>query len=419
MAVTSGSYTVGSGGDYPTWGGAAGATANIGNLTGNLTFTQITATTETARALILSKNVGNFALTFDSDTPHNGDPTGGLITSYNYGGSEGFYTSALVFGTGHVIWKNLYQKAIGGSNLNNFISFEQASGNGRFYIEDILMDGNNKVTAAVKSFNVGASSFVKIKNVNVWDSANFSFELQSCAGTATLENCNAYNGTTGYYHFGKAHVLNNCTGDSNSNEDFASVNLSTGNNNSSGDASAANANWNAGANNIINQVTANCVESTSDTNSDFFNITESGPWDGTGTTNTLTRPYGIRGNVVPGPNGTSIGVAELETIPTGVVAIDNTVPEVSASGEFGFFSTGAIAGVAPEVSASGAHGTTSTIAIDNPVQTVSLLGYVPVTSTGTIDSTIPEISALASFSVLEVESLTSTITKEVSLTSTL
>ena len=407
--VYQGNYTVGSGGDFPAWGGAAGACANVGNLTGNLTFTQITATTETANGQVSSKTIGQYTLKYTS-TPHKGNPTAGLLIDITHGSAAMFQFSSCTHTTGKTEIEHLYMKATGTPAALDMIYIYQPGQLGHYEIHDILEDANGgNCYRGIYTANVQNSS-LEIKNCNGWD---FIFGLIDLSvyiknGNGLIENCNCYNSGTGFNIANRIVDINNCTGCDNTT-DFSGISNATGNNNSSSDATATNANWSTGTDNIINQVTANCVESTDDTNSDFFNITESGPWDGAGITNTLIRDICIRGNVVPGPNGTSIGVAELETIPTGDIAITSTIPEVSISGFFGTVGTVSITNTIPQISVSGAIGNNGSAAIAGTIPQVSAAGQMEVFGTVGISGTIPQIELFGSIAVFGTVGISGTL----------
>lgn len=93
--VTSGSFTVGTAGNYANWTTAA---ADTGNLTGNLTFTMISSFTE-ATVPSFTPNLNGFTLKLTTASPHNGDPTTGYQWTYN-GASFGltFTPSAMTGG---------------------------------------------------------------------------------------------------------------------------------------------------------------------------------------------------------------------------------------------------------------------------------------------------------------------------------
>lgn len=82
MAVTNGSYTVGSGGDYATWK-AVMDDIDGQTLDGDLTFTQISDVSETVGPPLVEVTCTGYKLTFTSNNPHNGDFTKGWITTSN------------------------------------------------------------------------------------------------------------------------------------------------------------------------------------------------------------------------------------------------------------------------------------------------------------------------------------------------
>lgn len=308
--VTTGSYTVGSGGDYATFTNAA---ADTGNLTGNLTFTQNTAITMTAEAY-WHDSLGSYALTLTCDTPHNGNPNGGLIISNNHNGNCTRFTCWSAAG-GTINVNNLYYKqTLAGAPAYAMFYTQNPQASVELNISDCLMDLNGSSflsNYAARQYN-GNVRPINYSNIVIWD-ANSGAWYSRHSG-ATVENLTIYgNGATSFYGWNAdndTHTVRNVAVWGHTHN-FYRIGNCTGHNTLSEDLTNQDANWSVGTGNITNTAVGTCVQSTDDTNSAFMDIIQtSSPMLGTGVANTLTRPTCIRGRVVPGPTGTSIGAAE-------------------------------------------------------------------------------------------------------------
>jgi len=309
--VASGSYTVGGGvgDDYATWAAAATDVAAI--LTGDLTFTQTTATTEVANCLFSSAiDIKGYTLTLESNNPHYGDPTAGNLISLN-GAIWGIWVdvSDTAATAGTVEIKHLYEKRVAAGGATSMYECNGRNVNINFSIHDCLADGNS-IDGSRGQFRFSdARGTWECYNCVAWD-GQYGYFVRDGANK-TIENCAAYSVQFGGFElWNLACTVRNCVSFDNGTDYSNHVNA-TGRYNVSSDATATNANWGAGVGNIPNTAAAACVQSVDDTNSTFFDILVGGTLIGAGEANTIAeRTTCIRNRAVPGPSGTSIGVAE-------------------------------------------------------------------------------------------------------------
>jgi hypothetical protein len=145
-AVTSGSYTVGAGGNYATW---ALAFADIGTMTGDLTFTQISATTETANATkSVNFGAGNYTLTLTSNNPPLGNPSGGWVSSWNAAVNCVTINGSVnpgIIRISHMNFKRLVEPA--SSSVMLYFGNSAIAGTVS-YVNDIILNVNNVIFTA-------------------------------------------------------------------------------------------------------------------------------------------------------------------------------------------------------------------------------------------------------------------------------
>ena len=312
--ITAGNYTIGpaAGDDYPTASGAGGAYAALGNLTGNLTFTQTGNIVEAVALATMSINLGGFVLTHTSDNPHYGDPTAGWLITFN-NNSHGYYITPDGPGTVNMLNLRTFRQIATGANVRDIIMAAINLGF-TFNCHDLLMDGNNfsKWILGLED----ADAIVNCWNVNAWDSLGFNIRVGAWNANGFLENCNSYSGSDiGIGLSGAAVSVNNCASFDNTGTDFNAIAAATGNNNLSTDATAADGNWAVGAGNLINQVTAACVQGVNPAVANFMDILDPGTLVSAGVANGIAaRTTCIRNRAVPnGVAATSIGSAEIPT----------------------------------------------------------------------------------------------------------
>jgi hypothetical protein len=235
-AVTSGDFDIGTAGDYLTF---VAADADTNNLTGNISYTQISDITETAEAYF-SVTGGSNTVTFDSDSPHGGDPTSGHLLSigHNQQGLRINISSA----TTEV--KNLRGKrTVAGSNtLKAIFSGGGNTTNDDFH--DLIADGNSLQGQGISQSVVG--TLTKVRNFIIYNCGNKGMYIYS---NNHVENGLVYNCDYGLDMRGQAWTAENVSCFDNTTADFTGHSAATGKNNASSDASATNANWATGTDN--------------------------------------------------------------------------------------------------------------------------------------------------------------------------
>ena len=207
MTVSSGSYSVGTGGDYITWY-AAMQDVDKTALSGNLTFTQVSDVIETQLPPLVQTATNSYKLLLTSDNPHYGDPIKGWWTTYNIGGGP-----LLLFGGtggGNIEVKNLRIKT-----LVNFTSCLTAySGDCDYSFHDLILDING---VNGNAFEINTTSNCYCYNAYINRATNGLYWLNSSSSSA-FSNITTYNCGTGFY--GGNFIIKNCAAFNSSVKDF-------------------------------------------------------------------------------------------------------------------------------------------------------------------------------------------------------
>jgi hypothetical protein len=312
--ITTGIYTIGpAGAHYPTYGGAGGGYAALGNLTGNFTFHLTGSITETASALI-TETLGGFAFSHTSSVPHYGNPTQGWLIEINATNITMFDLQQDNAGTFNI--GGLHLRWTGAANVNNHVIYPRNiafAANQTLNISDNLIDGNAlRALYGIRPNDLDVMMY--IWNNVLWECQE-SINVPIINPAAIIANNAVYNGGgNGIAIAGAATYRNNIVYGSALN-DFVGTGNATGWFNKSSDGTAANGLWLAGnVGNEINGVAANDVQSVVATEAAFFDLIRNGPLDGAGEANAIARATDIRNRRVPGPRGTSKGPAEALSV---------------------------------------------------------------------------------------------------------
>lgn len=320
-AVAAGSYTVGSGADYANWNAAMADIA--ATLTGDLTFTQTSDTTETGTD-IATVDLGGHTLMITNQSPHGGDPTAGYKSTISPAGTNYRVIALQLSGTGTAEVKNLNIKSASKTVTAASYTILVSTGGPNVILHDCLIDLSN-ITAnhSVLGFYVydreGASAST---SVHVWNSVVTAGSLgtagftgfspaQAYSSVIVVENCTAkMNNDDHGFDTGIITVRNCCA--FGSTVCFANINWANGYNNASSDATAADDNWSEGTGNKTGIVAATEFESTTSTDVNFVKVTDAGVCHDGGTTPVISNNIaGIRGNRRPHSPDVSIGADEF------------------------------------------------------------------------------------------------------------
>lgn len=260
--ITQGNYTVGAGAgdDYPTYGGAGGAYAALGNLTGDLSFTTNSAITETATAMA-TINLNSFTLLNTAALLHLLNTLSGYVVSANF---QGIIFDVECEGPGNYIHRNQHVKYLSANAATN-ISFYVANivTACNIILNDLLLDGNGRRGEYGIRINDNTPTLF-VYNTTMWEMDIRGIYAAAVNANSVFENITCYNTPgIGFHLVNQNATMINCAGYANGT-DFSGTGSATGINNVSDDATAANGNWNSGTENQINGTPANDFESVSD-----------------------------------------------------------------------------------------------------------------------------------------------------------
>ena len=307
--ITSGTHTVGTAGDYSNW---VAAFADVGTpLIGDLTFNQITNTTEASAPISTIVVLSGNKVLFDSATPHNGDPTAGNQIIMAFAASPPDFRFRL----------NSTQ-SVGSAQEHRNLHFRGTAGAGFMHdvdvpinvtttVHDILLDGG---TFRGGFFINGAGS-AEMWNLQAWDISGTGISLPSFATSMVAENCSVRNSDSIGFQYGNSAsvTIRNCYSVDNTTWDFFLGFLFL---NPTRESLASSNTDATGTGAITNVTITDEVVSILDSSSDFLKLKESVGDDLhiSGTTPSISgNTAGIRGNVRP-HGSTSIGADEFELI---------------------------------------------------------------------------------------------------------
>lgn len=321
--VSSGGYTVGTGGDYSNWLDACTNTATT--LTGNLTFTQISDVVETSRSS-WATNTNGFLLALTSNRIHRGVIASAWRTLYNSTTDSSVFDITGISGRQSIDISNLYfkiqNKSINfGVVLNIGIQFSPP------YVYNIfnnIFDINLFTFNTINVFQSNSSSVV----LNVYNNIIFGFNgggygISSTCNNTVIENNTLYSSalnTLGIRTSGSGlTVKNNAV--YTEGACYTWVDPASSINNASKDSTANGATTTS--NNQINRSTGLDFLSVTSSNADWLRPTPTGALAASGAVPSVAaNTTGIDGNNRPGGDGHySIGAFEYNTLdvyqPTG------------------------------------------------------------------------------------------------------
>lgn len=241
-AVSTGSFTVGSGGDYSTW---ALAYADIANLTGNLTFTQIADVTEVAAATI-TENLGGFtfACTVGDGNWHYANTARGYLTTISHAG-HGIDLQCEGWGVVEISRLRLKRTTASTTADYGMLNVDAVTDGWSGSIHHCVLDCGNVQTMCIRindgdpCLNIytnkcygGLAAAGTTQGIGVpAGSAGSTYENNTCTGLDFGLNLGDQGGTV---------QRNACYANT---ADFANTANATGYSNASDDATAADANW--------------------------------------------------------------------------------------------------------------------------------------------------------------------------------
>jgi hypothetical protein len=320
--VTSGNYTVGSGGNYATWVSAIGDT---GNLTGDLTFSQISNTTENAIGYI-SNHLNGHTLKYTNSSPPAGDPTRGYNINWN---ANVLLFSIYPEGTGTVIMEKLYWKHAQDSIGYNPCIWSASPTTGfTCHIRNSMFDGQTFVGGWLSMRSANVTWYV-YDNV-VWNGGKTlstpmcdGINVDSASNSSVIENNTVYK-------FAGDGV--DCTGKNvtcRNNACFDNLGFGFNNIGAAAFTKCASSDSTGSEPGLRNLVAANEFVSISPTNSEFLDVRAFGDLAGVGSSALLTfNTADIRNRPRPNLGGTvSIGGAEITGVapPTGTEPVFNVM----------------------------------------------------------------------------------------------
>lgn len=306
MVIVSGGYTVGIGGDYSNWNAAF---SDVGNLSGDLTLTQISDITGN-NFTSLDSELNGYTLTITSNFKHYGSPKFGYYTYHN---RDGNYMAVRVEGPGNFVMEDLYFKYTitpTASSRMLYVIGVDTTFNG--YFKNLLFDGNGRTSNGSTFRIVDNTPIIKCWNFKVWDGAGIEFD--DCNNSNIVENLTVYGTSDGVDLNNQNITVNNCLVFGTTNNDWNNIGSSTGSNNASEDSTSDDSNWSTGSANITGITQSDEVLSTSDVEIGFLRVVSGGSCYNGGKTPEITdNDSGIRKNE---RNGVSIGADEYSDFET-------------------------------------------------------------------------------------------------------
>lgn len=311
-SVSSGSYTVGSGGNYATM---AEAFADIGSpLSGNLTFTLTSDVTETASSACSADLNGN-TFTITSDTDHEGDFDEGNIMTLNAGNGITWFnfTPTSTSGGAKIILSKINAKLITSTTSNSGLVQSPNNANvvidmyscifncGEYSLCGLRADG----AAGIRTLH--NCIFTGCKGTNV-----AGILLIASSASDTYENITFYNNTMGIWNYSNVAFTARNLASFNMADDCYSYGLakSDGLGNATADKCASSDGTGSEAG-LRSLTTTDQFQSLTISNADFLKPSEGGVLDNSGSTVSVTlNTQGIGGNVRPHSSVYSIGAHE-------------------------------------------------------------------------------------------------------------
>jgi len=274
MAITSGTHTIGSGGDYATLNAFI---SDIGTQTGNLTGQFISDST-VSTAAFFSHDMANYNMVMEADNDH----AGVIADAHNItiaNSSNGIHPAGSPM-------TNEGDFEIKGFRLTRTVAVDSANKSliamhtypGNYRVHHMFLDGGGVAGSGINIIE-RATNERQVWSCLIWDCDYQGIRKENFTGgdfdieNVTIRNSGDHGMEISRGDFG---VVNNCAVFSNTNADIdiASSTNETGDNNATTDATADD--FNTQNNNNINLTESDQVESTTDTDSDFMHPKSTG-----------------------------------------------------------------------------------------------------------------------------------------------
>jgi len=280
-AVSSGTYTVGSGGDYTDWPAAA---ADVANQDDDLRFDQISSFSLAAQSTF-SQNLAGNTFTLSSTADHLGDPTKGNVTTYSSALAIGILVTPE--GPGTVNINKLFFKNSSGMSANGrYMEFSAITTGFTANVSDILFDCTNTTSNFWTFYPNDVDLILNMWNCKVWASKQISMLIANCASTSVIENCVIDQTATvttdfGFYINSLAITLRNnvCIG---ATHDFYLIASATGRNNACEGTTCEDGDFSTGSDNTASIAPADEFSSLTNTDADYLDIKSDAPTIKTG-----------------------------------------------------------------------------------------------------------------------------------------
>lgn len=285
MAITSGTYTIGSGGDYATLNAFV---ADLGTQTGDITGRLISSST-VASNTFMSHDMGGFNLYLDADNDHGGDQTAAYVMTIAHNNNGINPASSVMSNEGMIEISGFrMNRTVAGSNTTKSLIAAFNFSQGDMNVHHMFIDGGGVAGNGIGDKNFATVTHQIWSNL-IWDCGYDGIFRFDENGDLTTENCTIRNCNNGYLMEAGNGTDNvtNCAAFSNTIDDFSVINgTPIGKNNASTDDTADD--WNTASGNLINLTEADEVLSTVDTSTDFMRPKSTGSINDGGTAPSIT-----------------------------------------------------------------------------------------------------------------------------------
>ena len=300
--IQEGTFTIGPSAEnhYPTFGGAGGGFAALGNLTGNLGFVLTGIVTETTQVdtsislnnHVLSSRPLTFSFVFDP-----------LIYIISAAPANLFYP--MPDGPGNVLFSNLSIRAVSPvtSLIRSLVSFNDFI----TLVTYCFLDGNAACQIAILLESTGANTIRRNIIYNTWGEG-----IRLAQDNNTIQNNTIISCPTGIALSSKNAIIRNNYITDSAVACITDKANATGLSNATSDATGQGA-WSVDIGNQINKSSASSVSLLQES---YGDILRSGPLAGAGANTAILSPC-IKGRISPAPGTAlpSIGAAELSISP--------------------------------------------------------------------------------------------------------